>query len=68
MGNTVLKNAGTESGIMDINDCANVDYWSDYFNVHNDKLIEAAAIVGPSIQALHKYFQKQFPEPQINYK
>lgn len=68
MGNTVLKNAGIESGIMDINNCANVDYWSDYFNVHNDKLIEAAAIVGPSIQALHKYFQKQFSEPQINYK
>lgn len=60
MENTVIKNTVTESGIMDINDCANVDYWSAYFNVHSDKFIEAAASVGPSIELLHKYFQKQF--------
>lgn len=48
-----------ESNILDINDKDYLNHWSEYFNTHSDKLIEAAAIVGPSIAALHKYFQKQ---------
>ncbi|MEP7317255.1 MAG: DUF3606 domain-containing protein [Panacibacter sp.] len=54
MANTVI-----ESDIININNTDHLNYWSAYFNIHIDKLIEAAAIAGPSIAALHKYFQKQ---------
>ena len=54
-----MKSTVIEPGILDTNDINNLNYWSTYFNIHSDKLIEAAAIVGPSIEALHKYFQKQ---------
>lgn len=57
--NMVLKNTGIDQDIIDTNDINNLNYWSTYFSIHSDKLIEAAAIVAPSIAALHMYFQKQ---------
>lgn len=59
MANTLHKNTVIKSDTINIHDTRDLNYWSNYFNIHKDKLTEAVAIVGPSIITLHKYFQKQ---------
>jgi len=55
---TEIKNPPKNLTVININNEAELEWWSNYFQINKDKIKEAVMRVGSSITSVRRYLQK----------